>query len=145
MWKLYNLLLASTLAFNVAAYAQTDSLIEAKVDKNSVQTGETFKYTLKIEGQFVSPKIQLPVFEDFTVVSTGQQRQYASKNNGTFLTLQANYSLLAINPGTFTIKGAAVIDGGKKIEAKPLVIEVTGKPLEKKSKIKPYTGKGVDL
>jgi len=145
MWKLYNCLPVFIIVINVNAYALTDNAIEAKVSKSAVSTGEIFTYTLKIEGQFRSPKIELPKFENFTIASQSQQRQYTSKNGGTNLTLQATCNLFATNPGNFTIKGASLIDGGEKIETQPITVEVTGKPLEEKIKVAPSVGKGIDI
>jgi hypothetical protein len=145
MWKLYNCLLVFIIVLSVNAYASTDNAIEAKVSKSAVSTGEIFTYTLKIEGQFHSPKIALPEFENFTIASQSQQRQYTSKNGGTNLTLQATYNLFATNAGNFTIKGASLIDEGKRIETQPITIEVTGKPLEEKLKVAPSIENGTDI
>jgi len=144
MWKLYNCLLVFILVLSINIYAATDNA-EAKVSKSVVSTGEIFTYTLKIEGQVRSPKIELPEFENFTIASQSQQRQYTSKNNGTNLTLQITYNLFAPNPGNFVIKGASLTDKGKRIETQPIAIEVTGKPLEEKLRAAPSLEKGIDI
>ncbi|MCK9615132.1 MAG: BatD family protein [Candidatus Omnitrophica bacterium] len=130
---------------STAAYAQTPSIIEASVNKHKITTGEIFTYTLKIEGEFLSPKLTIPKFDNFTIASQGQQRQYTSKGNRTTLTIKITYHLFAPNPGSFTIEGANVADKNKRIEAKPIAIEVTGKPLKEKIKVAPHIERGIDI
>ena len=130
---------------STATYAQTPSTIEASVNKHKVATGEIFTYTLKIEGEFLSPKLTTPKLDNFTIASQSQQRQYTSKGNGTALTIKITYHLFAPNPGSFVIEGANVTDKNKKIEAQPIAIEATGKPLKEKIKVAPHIEKGIDI
>ncbi len=145
MSKLYKYLLPVVIFLNINAYAQTDNAVKATVNKREVATGEIFTYTLEVEGQFHSPKLRLPGFENFIIASQNQQRRYTAKGNGTFLTIKAVYNLFAPKPGSFTIGKASVTDEAKTIESQPIIIEVSGKPLEEKKKLTPYLQKGIDL
>ncbi len=145
MWKLFKYLLPLIILSNTAVYAQTEPAIEAKTDKNKVTTGETFTYTLKIEGEFNSPKLRLPAFSDFIIVSQGQKRQYIAKGNSTLLIVKVNYTLRALNPGNFVIEGASVTGKDKQAKAAPITIEVTGEPIKNKTGIAPHAKKAIDL
>ncbi|MFA5008852.1 MAG: BatD family protein [Candidatus Omnitrophota bacterium] len=145
MWKLDKYLIAAVIFLSQTAYAQTPAIIEVSTNKRTVKTGEIFTYTLKIEGEFHSPKLDIPKPDNFTIASQSQQRQYTSKGNGTLLIVKITYQLFATNPGTFSIKGASVTDKDKKIEAQTIVIEVTGKPLKGKTNVTPYIRKGIDI
>jgi hypothetical protein len=145
MWRLFKYLLPLILLANTAAYAQSNPTVEAKTDKNKVATGETFTYSLKIEGEFNSPKLRLPAFNDFTIVSQNQQQQYIAKNGSTILIVKANYCLRALNPGNFIIEGASVIDKDRQVKAAAIPIEVTGKPVKDKTKSAPRAKNAIDL
>lgn len=144
MWKLYKYLLLFVFVVSVNSYAQSNNTIEATASKRVVTTGEIFTYTVKIEGEFHAPKLHLPKFNDFTIVSQNQQRQYVSKGKSTILTIKIVYGLLAANPGSFTIEGASIADKDKRIETQPIAIEVTGKPF-KENKAAPYIERGIDI
>lgn len=145
MCRLYKYLLIVIIFLSQNAHAQTPGIIEASADKREVATGEIFTYTLKIEGEFLSPKLTIPKLVDFTIVSQNQQRQYTSKGIGTALMIKITYNLFASNPGNFTIEGASVTNKGKKLEAQPIAIEVTGEPLKEKIKVAPRIKKGIDI
>ena len=148
MLKLFNfilLLLVSCLLFTCGVFSQEASILEAKINKTKVSTGEIFTYTARIEGGFTSPKLQLPEFKNFMIVSRSEQRSYIAKSKGMRFEEKLILNLLCPNPGVFTIEGFRVEDKGKKLTANPVTIEATGKPLEEKAKPLPYTGKGIDI
>ena len=145
MWKLSKYLLIAVIFLSQNIYAQTPGIIEASVDKRKVATGEIFTYTLKVEGDFISPKLTIPKFNDFTIVSQNQERQYTSKGSSTALTVKITYHLFALNPGSFTIEAASVKDKEKELKTQTIVIEAAGEAIKEKVKVAPYTGKGVDL
>jgi hypothetical protein len=119
--------------------------MEAKVDKNKVETGEIFTYTLKIEGDFSSPKLALPDFRDFKIVSQNQTKSYSFKDNKARLQFNLIYHLVVAHPGTFTIKEAILEDKERKFKSNSIVVEVSGKPLEDKKKLAPYIEQGTDI
>jgi hypothetical protein len=129
----------------VTAYCQETAVLEAKVNKNKVATGEIFTYTVKISGQFTSPKIKLPEFKNFIIVSRSEQRTYSAKSTGMLFEEKLILNLLCPKPGVFTIEGFNVEDKGKKLTSNSVTIEASGKPLEEKPKKPPYTGKGIDI
>ncbi len=145
MWKSYKYLLLFIIFLSTNSSAQTNEVIEATTSKRTVITGEVFTYTLKIEGEFHSPKLQLPNLADFTIVSQKQQRQYVAKGKSTMLTIKITYDLLAPNPGNFTIEGASVTSKDKRIATQPITIEVTGEALKNKNTATPRIKKGIDL
>lgn len=143
MLRLSSFLLLFSFILSAHSIAE-EAAIEAKVSKNTVTTGEVFTYTLKAEGSFSAPKLKLPSFDNFTIVSQGQE-QRNSRGEGLKLMVKITYYMFAANPGKFTINGASITDGNKRIETQPMTIEVTGKPLEEKSKIAPLIKKGIDI
>ncbi|MCK9573451.1 MAG: BatD family protein [Candidatus Omnitrophica bacterium] len=145
MLKLSNYLLITIIFLSQTIYAQAPGTIEASVDKRKVATGEIFTYTLKVDGEFISPKLTIPKFNDFTIVSQNQQRQYTSKGSNTALTVKITYHLLALNPGNFAIEGASVKDKEKELKAQTIVIEATGKAVKEKIKVAPQIEKGIDI
>ena len=145
MWKLSKYLLIAVIFLSQNIYAQTPGIIEASVDKRKVATGEIFTYTLKVEGEFISPKITIPKFNDFTIASQNQERQYTSKGSSTALTVKITYHLFALNPGSFTIEGASVKDKERELKAKTIVIEATGRAIKEKIKAAPHITKGIDI
>lgn len=148
MLRLFKLSLTSALLcffVNCEAFPQETTTIEAKVSKSKVETGEVFLYAVNIEGNFASPKLNLPDFKNFVVASRQETRNYTTKDNKLHLSLKLNYGLIATKPGTFAIDGLNVEDKGKKIKANALIIEVTGKPVEEQNKMNPYGNSGVDI
>jgi len=127
------------------AFCEEVAVLEATTSKNKVKTGEIFTYTIKISGEFTSPKLKLPEFKNFVIVSRNEQRSYTVKDKGMRFEEKMILNLLCQKPGVFVVEGFSVEDKGKKLTANPVTIEVTGKPLEEKTKPLPYTGKGIDI
>jgi hypothetical protein len=138
-------LLVSCFSFTSEVFSEEATIVEAKTSKQKVNTGEIFTYTIKIEGEFTAPKLKLPEFKNFIIVSRSEQRNYTVKSGGMRFQEKLILNLLCPKPGTFTIEGFLVEDKGKKITSNPVTIEATGKPLEEKPKPLPYTGKGIDI
>jgi hypothetical protein len=145
MLRLANLALVILLLFSTRCFPDDKVVMEAKVDKNKVETGEIFTYTLKIEGDFSSPKLALPDFRDFKIVSQNQTKSYSFKDNKARLQFNLIYHLVVAHPGTFTIKEAILEDKERKFKSNSIVVEVSGKPLEDKKKLAPYIEQGTDI
>jgi hypothetical protein len=122
-----------------------ESQIEAKVSKDKVTTGEVFTYTLKIEGDFISPQLVLPDFKDFIVVSQNQAQNYSLKGGKTTMESVLIYGLVAPKPGKFSIKEVSLKDKGKVLHGKSFTIEVSGEALKDKRKVQPYLERGTDI
>jgi hypothetical protein len=146
MFRLVSLFcIVAGLSF-AAVCAQTENPIEAKVSKNSVVTGELFVYTIKIKGEFSSPKLMLPEFsEELKVISTNQAKNYSYQSASTRIEVAINCILVATKPGKFTIKPATLEDKNKKYSTAPITMDVTGKPLEEKRKALPYLENGTEI
>jgi len=129
MLRLFSLLLVSNLIFGCAF---SKAIVKAKLSRNEVRTGESFTYVVKIEGDFSSPRLELPDFGGLKIVSQNQTRNYLFKGEKIILRIKLTYQLLAPRPGRYTIKGVKVIDKGKVYESRELVVKAVGKPLKKR-------------
>ncbi len=129
MLRLFSLFLVSNLIFGCAF---PKAIVKAELSKNEVRTGEIFSYVVKIEGDFSSPRLELPDFGELKIVSQNQTRNYLFKGRKIILKIKLTYQLLAPRPGRYTIKGTKVIDRGKVYESKELVVKAVGKPLKKR-------------
>jgi len=121
------------------------SPIEATVDKPSVETGEIFTYTITVEGTFKTPKLILPDFKKVGIVAQSQSRRYITVNSKRRLQTIIRFSLFARKPGTLKLGPAALEEGRRRYKTKPVVIKITGKPLDEKQKISPYIESGIRL
>jgi hypothetical protein len=119
--------------------------VEAKVDKDKVNTGEVFTYTVKIRGEFENPELTLPKFKNFKIVSQSQSKSYSFKEGKVEIEFKLVYQLFAPNPGIFEIEEVIVKDKGRKYKSKSILIKVKGKPLKEKRKISPYIEKGINI
>lgn len=133
------------ISATVCAAEKPAAPIKATVDKASVETGERIVYTLTINGEFDNPQIDVPKFTDFEVVARNQSQGYSLINGKGNINFTLIYGLSPTKPGTFTIEGAVLKTKTGTLKTDPIVITVTGKPLEEKSKITPYIEKGTDL
>ncbi|UCC94814.1 MAG: BatD family protein [Candidatus Omnitrophota bacterium] len=126
-------------------FGENAKKIEARVDKQAVETGEVFIYSLKIEGDFAGSKLTLPKFEGLKIASQQQSKNYSLETDTVKLTLNLIYHLFAPQPGMFTIEPAVIERDGREYKSKRFTIEVSGRPLEEKKKILPYIQGGTDL
>lgn len=122
-----------------------EATIEVSIDRKEVKTGEILTYTVKIEGEFSQPKLILPEFKDFQIVSQSQSKNYSFKNDHIKTVVHLIYFLLASEPGIFTIQPAILKDGNKTYEGKSITIRVKGKPLKEKKKVLPFLEKGIEI
>ncbi len=148
MLKLFSsilLCLCCIIPFN-AVFSEETATLAATVNKNKVTTGEIFTYVAKANGEFMAPKLKLPEFKNFVIVSKAEQRSYTAKESGIHFEEKLILNLMCPKPGVFTIEGFSVEDKGKKLTANSLTIEATGRPIEEKSKPRPpYNGEGIDI
>jgi len=125
--------------------AYPETIVKAVVDKTEVLTGEIITYTVIIEGVFSDPEIIPPKFKDFKVVSRIQSQNYSFFKKTATTTIELTYSLVAFNPGQFTISPAVVKDQEKEYQSEPIAITVEGKPFKEKQKILPYIQEGLPI
>ncbi len=133
------------VAIFLAGLNGDEGVLEAKVNKEKVETGEVFSYHLKIEGYFDQPQVKLPRFEGFEVASQSQSQSYSFEQGRQKLIMNLTYFLFASEPGTYTLKEVILEDNGKKFQTPPITIEVYGEPIAKKQKLLPYIEKGTNL
>ncbi|NQT28804.1 MAG: BatD family protein [Candidatus Omnitrophica bacterium] len=121
-------------------------ILDVKVDKKRVETGEIFTYEVIVQGDFEpSAQLKLPEFKDLGVVSQNQSRNYSTKDGVTKITINFIYHIFASNPGVYTIEPVTLENGENKYQSRAITIEAEGKPLEEKKKILPYIKKGTNL
>jgi hypothetical protein len=119
--------------------------IEAKVNKDKVKTGEIFVYSLKIEGSFKNPKLSLPDFKDFQIVTQNQVQNYITEAGRVKTILSLEYRLAIPKPGKFKINAATINDSGRIFKSKIQEIEVTGEPIHKRKELPSYLNNSIDI
>jgi len=125
--------------------ASAGGKVEVVLSRKKVATGEVFSYSIKVQGEFKSPKLKLPTFEGLAVVAKNESRNYSTKAGKTQMTYTLTLHLFGPNPGTFTIVPATIEDEGKTYKSKSVTVTVEGKPLEEKKKIQPFIKKGIAI
>jgi len=122
-----------------------EKIIEAKVDKKNVETGEIFTYEVTIRENLDITALKLPEFKGFKIVSQSQSQSYSAKGGVSRTIINLTYLLFAPEPGSFTIKPVTLESKEQKYQTQAITIEVKGESLEKKRKILPYIKKGTNL
>lgn len=145
MSKSFRIILITIVCFFSLGFSLSSGPIEVEVDKNKIETGEIFAYTIKIEGIFHKPHLTLPNFDDFKFVSQSQSKSIRQEKDRIKRIITLKYFFFAPKPGTFKIEPATLEDKGKKYKSKTISIKVKGKPLEEKRRIQPYIDKGTDI
>ncbi|MBU2044444.1 MAG: BatD family protein [Candidatus Omnitrophica bacterium] len=145
MFRPYRIIFLSILAVGLLGAGKTENLVKARVDKVSVSTGEPLRYTLVVEGVFDEPKLKLPEFKGFKIISQAQSENYSHLKSGTRLTLKLEYVLYAGEPGELIIEPATIEDKKSEYKSDPISVRVNGKPLKEKKKILPFLRNSTDL
>ena len=123
-----------------------EKIIDVKVDKGKVETGEIFTYEVIVQGNLESSaQLKLPEFKDLKVVSQSQSRNYSIKDRVAKTTINFTYHIFAPEPGVYTIEPVTLKSGENKYQSRAIPIKARGKPLEEKKKILPYIEKGTSL
>ncbi len=122
-----------------------EKVIEVKVDKRVVETGEIFTYQIDIQSELDTATLKLPEFKNFSIVSQSQSRNYTSKAGVKKVIINFTYLLFAPEPGKFTIEAVSLESETESHQSREITITVTGESLEKKRKILPYIEKGTNL
>ena len=123
-----------------------EKIVDAKVDKRKVKTGEIFTYEVIVQGNLeLSAQLKLPEFKDLKVISQSQSRNYAIKSGQAKTTVTFTYHIFASKPGIYTIEPATLKSKENKYQSQKITIKVIGKPLKEKKKIQPYIDKGINL
>lgn len=100
-----------------------DILFSASVNRNTISTSEQLIYTLNIEGaRDASPT--LPDIPDFEVLGSSSSTQFSLINNKTNIKKSIAYTLMPIEPGTFTIPPAHLKYDGKSYTTQAIKVKV---------------------
>lgn len=122
-----------------------EKIIEVKVDKKNVETGEFFTYEVTLQENLDITALKLPDFKNFKVVSQSQSQRYSVKGGVSKTIINLTYLLFAPEPGKFTIGPVTLESEEQKYQSQAITIEVKGESLEKKKRILPYIKKGTSL
>lgn len=100
-----------------------EPILNANASKTRVVVGEDLQISYSINGNASSFKG--PSLNDFDVYAGPNQSSSVSIINGNFSqSISFSYIILAKKEGKFTIPPASVVANGKRIESKPITIEV---------------------
>jgi hypothetical protein len=119
--------------------------VTTEISKKRVETGEVFSYLITIEGEFNNPKIEMPALDNFKIISTKKTKSFSYQQNKLKANMKITYFLSCPEPGSFTIEPVKVSDDKQTYQSNSLKVTVTGDPLEKKKKIRPYIESGITL
>jgi len=123
-----------------------EKVIEVKVDKKKVDTGEIFTYKIIVQGDLESEaQLKLPEFKNLRVVSQSQSRNYSVKSGLGKTTINFTYHIFAPKAGVYTIEPVTLESKDSKYQSRAITIKAKGKPLKEKMKILPYIEKGTNL
>jgi len=123
-----------------------EKVIEVKVDKKKVDTGEIFIYRIIVQGNLKSEaQLKLPEFKDLRIVSQSQSRNQSVKSGLRKTTINFTYHIFAPKAGVYTIEPVTLESKDSKYQSRTITIKVKGKPLKEKMKILPYIEKGTSL
>ncbi|MEA1927403.1 MAG: BatD family protein, partial [Candidatus Auribacterota bacterium] len=108
---------------------------QAAVDRNTISLSDRLTYTLTIEGARKGNPI-LPDIVGFQVLGSSVSTQFSLVNNKTRVSKSIAYTLMPIEPGTFSIPSARLEYGGKTYTTRPIKVEVV------KGAVAPPSGQG---
>jgi hypothetical protein len=124
--------LAAILWLLLPALARADVKLDVRTDRTSLSLDDTLTLQITVQSQGAgSPRIELPTFEGFQVVSQQVQRPMQfSFNFGAQATVQSStiytFSLQPLHPGTLVIKPVRVELDGRVQTSRPIQITVGG-------------------
>ncbi len=106
--------------------AAQEITFDAKVDRNSVATGDPIKLTLSLNNAPMNSTIAPPDFGGLIVVQGPfDQNSFSMMNGRTSSSVSRSYYLQATAPGDFTIGAATARVGGGTISTQPIKVHVT--------------------
>lgn len=120
--------------------------ITSELNKNKVKMGEKFIFTVTVTGNFnTTPKVKLPSFSDFKILSSQQHSSYNIKEGKYEVRFIYEIYLLPKNPGFFSIDSVELNYKNHVYKTQPLTIEVIPSEFEEESphpkKIPPWKDK----
>ncbi len=123
-------ILCTCLLLSYFAMAQQDIAFSAKVDKDTLRIGETFKIEFLLEGGKFK-NFSLPDFEGFEIVNGPFQSSQMQVMNGE-VSQRASYTyhLRPAQNGDFTILAARTEVGGKTMRTEPIQLFVLDEKID---------------
>ncbi len=127
MLKIVKLFIFVFLVHNLC-FAQSAPKFTVKVSKDRVKAGEVFEYKIRagIESK-QSPKLTLPEFKHFKVISQGIVRNYSYEKRGIIITVVLDYTLTALEEGEFNLPQAGINYKREAFKSPVQKITVSGK------------------
>ncbi|MCF7886935.1 MAG: BatD family protein [Candidatus Omnitrophica bacterium] len=119
--------------------------VKVEVNKNKVETGEIFSYSITVEGEFENPNLQIPNLDNFRIVSTKKTKNFLYQKNKVKAQLNITYFLLCPQPGSFIIKPVKITEKNKTYKSNSVDIIAKGEPLDKKEQLQPYIESGIEI
>jgi len=145
MSKLFKLALIGLWIFSLG-FSLGEKIIDVKVDKKNVETGEIFTYEVIVQGSMKSSaQLKLPEFKNLKIVSQNQSRNSLTEGGVTKTIISFTYHIFAPKPGVYTIEPVTLESGENEYQSRAVTIKARGKPLKEKIKILPYIEKGTNL
>ena len=100
--------------------------VSSQVDKTQVAAGEPITFSVTIAGPLATePKVTLPSFEGFRVVSTGQSQSVRWQGGVQQRSVTLQYLLLPAEAGKYTLGPVVVEHDGQTYKTTPIAVEVT--------------------
>jgi len=125
MKKLILILVLVILGANLALPA--DFSVKSYIDKKSIDAGEVLKLTLEINGfSQASPKITLPKFDGFVVISANTFNEISIVNNEVGSLAKMVYLLKPVKTGKLVIPEIKVKYKNKEYSAPAIEVEIKG-------------------
>lgn len=111
------------LTFCALAFAETG--VKSEVDKMSLSADKFLTYTITVTStEKLSPKLQLPDFKGFTVVSQGQSSSMSLSTGSVENSIVYAFVLAPQKEGVFTIQPAKVTVGDQEYATDSFEIQV---------------------
>lgn len=129
-------LILAFILFSVSNSLGADLSLTAKVNKNELNLGENFEFTIEIGGDFqITPKIELPELEDFEIISKKSSYNFSIKGGKFLNQTEFIFVLKPKSEGEFIIGEAKIRYKGKDYKTEP--IEITVLPTKEELPKKP--------
>jgi hypothetical protein len=110
----------------VGAKADESVEISMSLNRDSISQSQNAILSIMVSatGQQSLPDPSLPPLPQFYVSSVGQSQSFEFLNGKTSLTVTYNYALVPQKEGTFPIRPASVVVGGKRYKSNELSLTV---------------------
>ncbi|MFB3908932.1 MAG: BatD family protein [Candidatus Eisenbacteria bacterium] len=120
------LLLALLLALASAAPAHAEVRVEASLDPQGIEAGTASLLTIHVEGAGgVEEKPAIRVPDGLRIAEAGESRSFSMVNGRITKSVDLQYQVIALRPGSYSIEPFEVRVGGRAYRAGPFQLEVS--------------------